>query len=202
MELFTVIEMTATITGLIQSGLVLFNKRSNWLFHLISNVCLVIFSFHTKLYADGAEAVIYATMAVIGWFTWAKSKDRPEIPTQWLTRNKQLIYLAVIAVLWGALYLGLSMTDDVNALCDSFTTASGLVATWLMTQRKVESWIVWFVNDCVYVYTYFTLETPAIGLMLMNFFWVFMAVGSFITWSKAAKQAKETDDKETRTSMA
>lgn len=181
------IEWIATVTGLIQGLLIMMNKKSNWIFHLISNVCLVIFSFYTKLYADGFETSLYVLLSIWGLIAWYKVTEKH---IGWCSGKERVVYSAMILALWAVIFLVLKQTDDVAPVLDSFTTASGLIATLMMANKRVESWIVWFINDIVYVYLYFTLETPAIGLTVLNLVWVFMAVGSFITWSKEAKKNK------------
>ena len=182
------IELIATVTGIIQGILIMLNKKSNWVFHLISNVCLVIFSFYTKLYADGFETSLYVLLSIWGLFAWYKVTEKH---IDWCSNKERICYTSMILVLWAVIYTVLSKTDDVSPVLDSFTTASGLIATLMMANKRVESWIIWFINDITYVYLYFTLETPALGLTVMNLFWVFMAIGSFITWSKEAKVYKE-----------
>lgn len=186
------IEWIATVTGLIQGLLIMMNKKSNWIFHLISNVCLVIFSFYTKLYADGFETSLYVLLSIWGLIAWYKVTDKH---IDWCSGNERVVYSAMILALWAVIFLVLKQTDDVSPVLDSFTTASGLTATLMMANKRVESWIVWFINDIVYVYLYFTLETPAIGLTVLNLVWVFMAVGSFITWRKEAKKSSENNVK-------
>lgn len=185
------VEMVATVTGLIQGVLIMMNKKSNWIFHLISNVCLVIFSFYTKLYADGFETALYVMLSLWGLVSWYKVKEKH---IEWCSNKERLIYFSLIMVLWAVLYSILIRTDDVQPVLDSFTTASGLTATLMMANKKVDSWIVWFINDITYVYVYFTLETPALGLTLMNLFWVFMAVGSLITWSKEVNKQRVKEE--------
>lgn len=182
------VELIATVTGIIQGILIMLNKKSNWVFHLISNICLVVFSFYTKLYADGFETSLYVILSVWGLISWYKVK---ETHIDWCSNKERITYIAMILGLWAIIYAALLQTDDVSPLLDSFTTGSGLIATLMMANKRVESWIVWFVNDIVYVYLYFTLDTPALGLTVLNLLWVFMAVGSFITWSKEAKKLKE-----------
>lgn len=185
------VEMVATVTGLIQGVLIMMNKKSNWIFHLISNVCLVIFSFYTKLYADGFETALYVMLSLWGLVSWYKVKEKH---IEWCSNKERYLYFSMIMVLWAVLYSILLMTDDVQPVLDSFTTASGLTATLMMANKKVDSWIVWFINDITYVYVYFTLEAPALGLTLMNLFWVFMAVGSLITWSKEVNKQRVKED--------
>ena len=44
------IEIGATILGLIQGILVMLNKRSNWIFYVLQMLLLIIFSIYNKLY--------------------------------------------------------------------------------------------------------------------------------------------------------
>ena len=59
-----------------------------------------------------------------------------------------------------------------------------------MVKKKLDTWIIWFVNDIAYVYEYFMLEETAYYLMSLNLIWTFMAVISYLNWSKIMKGAK------------
>ena len=59
------LEFVTTIFGLIQSVLIMFNKKENWIFYLLNIITLTIYSFIVKLYGDVLENSIYV---IIGLF--------------------------------------------------------------------------------------------------------------------------------------
>ena len=64
------LEITTSIFGLIQSILIMFNKKENWIFYILNIATLTIFSFTAKLYGDVLENTIYLTIGFFGLFTW------------------------------------------------------------------------------------------------------------------------------------
>lgn len=191
------IELIATGSGLIQSYLILRNKKSNWIFHMISNICLVIFSFQTHLYADGFESCVYTILSIIGLISWYNPKKK--LKTMYCKLGERISFISIILLLWLILFSILSKTNDANAILDSFTTSTGLVATYLMGKKKIDTWIIWFINDITYVVCYLSLDAPAYGLAVMNLFWIFMAVGSFISWNKIINNEKEDNKNKKQT---
>lgn len=173
------IEVGATILGLIQGILVMFNKRSNWIFYILQMIFLIIFSLVNHLYGDVVNNSIYLVMGVIGFILWNK-EDTSKI-TKTKTMEK-IIYITLIGVLTICVSTLLKNTDDPLPFLDAFTTVSSFVATYYMMKKKIDTWVIWFINDIFYSIEYFILPNQAFYLFLLNVIWTFMAVGSFINW--------------------
>jgi nicotinamide riboside transporter PnuC len=56
-----------------------------------------------------------------------------------------------------------------------------------MVRKKLDTWVIWFVNDILYVIQYSQLEREAYYLIFLNLVWTIMAIASFINWSKIMK---------------
>jgi nicotinamide mononucleotide transporter len=84
-------------------------------------------------------------------------------------------------------FLILRTTTDPLPFLDSFTTVSSLVATYYMMTKKIDTWILWFINDIFYAIEYYILPQQAFYLFLLNFVWTFMAIASYINWIKIMK---------------
>lgn len=181
------LEISATIFGLLQGVLVLLNKRSNWIFYVAQIICLLGFSYANKLYGDVLSNSIYLVLGIIGWILW-KNEDKALISI--CSNKERVIYASIIA--WGSIVLFtlLSQTQDPLPLIDSFTTVSSFVATYYMVRKKLDTWIIWFVNDICYVVQYSLLENQAVYLMSLNIVWTAMAVASFLNWLKIMKGYK------------
>lgn len=176
------IEITATILGLIQGILVMFNKRSNWIFYALQMIFMLIFSLYNKLYGDVINNTIYIIVGIIGFITWGKSGKDCKITECKL--NEKLIYTVIIVIGTITAKNILIATDDPLPYLDAFTTVSSFVATYYMMRHKLDTWIIWFINDIAYCIEYLLLPDQAIYLFILNLIWTGMAVGSFITWRK------------------
>ena len=137
------------------------------------------------LYGDVLNNSIYLVMGVIGFIMW-KNKDTSKITKTKL--NEKIIYITLIGVLTIAVSLLLKNTDDPLPLLDAFTTVSSFVATYYMMKKKIDTWVIWFINDIFYSIEYFILPNQAIYLFLLNVVWTFMAIGSYINWKKLMEE--------------
>ena len=182
------LELGATILGLIQGILVMFDKRSNWIFYILQMIFLIIFSSINHLYGDIVNNLIYLIMGVIGFIMWDKSKKTSKITKTGYT--EKIIYVFIIIISTIILGFVLKQTDDPLPILDAFTTTSSFVATYYMMKKKIDTWIIWFVNDIFYSIEYFVLPDQALYLFALNIIWTFMAVASYINWKKLMKEGK------------
>ena len=180
-----IFEIGATVFGLIQGVLVMLNKRSNWIFYILQMIFLIIFSTLNHLYGDIANNSIYLVMGVVGFILWNNNKESNKITKA--STKERIIYILLIVLGTIILSTVLKNTDDPLPLLDSFTTISSLIATYYMMKKKIDTWIIWFINDIFYAVEYFILPDQALYLFALNIIWTFMAVGSYINWNKIMK---------------
>lgn len=185
------LEMGATILGLMQGYLAMINKRSNWIFYIFQMLFLIAFSAMNHLYGDVVNNSIYLVMGVVGFILWNTNNDSSKITK--CTTKERIIYFMIILV--GTILVGnqLATTDDPLPWLDGFTTISSLVATYYMMKRKLDTWIIWFVNDIFYAIEYYLLPNQAFYLFLLNIVWTIMAVGSYYNWRKIMKEGDKDD---------
>lgn len=182
-----IFEIGATVLGLIQGVLVMFNKRSNWIFYILQMAFLIVFSILNHLYGDVVNNSIYLVMGVVGFILWNKS-DSSKITRASIV--EKIIYISIIALGTIGVAAILYNTDDPLPLLDAFTTVSSLVATYYMMRKKIDTWVIWFINDIFYAIEYFILPDQALYLFALNVIWTIMAVGSYINWRKLMKEGK------------
>ncbi len=180
-------EIGATIFGLIQGVLIMLNKRSNWIFYIVQIILLIFFSLFMNLYGDVVNNSIYLVLGVVGFILW-NVEDKKKITK--CSVKERIIYIILISIFTLIGYLILSKTDDPLPLLDSFTTLSSLVATYYMMTKKIDTWIIWFINDIFYALEYYILPNKAFYLFLLNVVWTIMAIGSYVSWSKIMKRER------------
>ncbi len=182
------LEITATIFGLLQGILVMLNKRSNWIAYIIQMLFLVAFSLTMNLYGDVINNSIFLVLGVIGFILWNKPNN---LKITKCSKKERVFYTTLIS--FGTIigFLILKNTNDPLPLIDSFTTISSFVATYLMMKKKIDTWIIWFINDIFYAIEYFILPEQAIYLFLLNIVWSFMAIASYINWHKLMRGEKQ-----------
>lgn len=182
-------EILATVFGLIQGVLIMQNRRSNWIFYILQISMLICFSAINHLYGDVTNNLIYLGFGICGAILWGREKNaRPITRCSTLGRIGYTMAIIVATLTVGAI---LRTTDDPLPLLDAFSTTSSFVATWYMVRRKLDAWIIWTINDIVYVVEYSLLPDTAYWLIGLNAIWTIMAILSYKNW----KQIMQKDAK-------
>lgn len=179
------LELGAAVFGLIQGVLVMLNKRSNWIAYSVQMLLMVFFSLSMNLYGDVLNSSIYLILGIVGFIIWNK-KDENDIKE--CSIKEKIVYCLIILVGTFIGFLILNKTDDPLPLLDAFTTVSSLIATYYMMNKKIDTWIIWLVNDIFYAIEYFILPDQALSLFALNIVWVFMAIMSGLNWRKIMKR--------------
>ena len=185
--MLTILEIGATLFGLVQGVLVMFNKRSNWIAYIVQMLLLVLFSLSINLYGDVINNGIYLIFGVIGFILWNKADNKKITKCSW---KERIVYTFIIIIGTTVGFSILRNTNDPLPLLDSFTTISSLVATYYMMTKKIDTWIIWFINDIFYAIEYYILPDQAFYLFLLNVIWTFMAIASYISWYKLMRGEK------------
>lgn len=177
-------EILATIAGLVQGVLAYLNKRSSWLVYALQALFLIIFSFQQHLFGDALQNVLFMAYCAYGFLMWGREKYS-KITV--LDRKWRVICIAAACVLSTAIWLFLRNTSDPLPLLDSATTATTIVASVLLLFRKLETWVVWLVNDILYMVQYWMLPDKAVYLFGLYVVWTVLAIISLINWNKIYK---------------
>ncbi len=185
MEFLQILEYSCTGLGLAQGVLIALNRRSNWIFYILQMLGMTIFSALNHLWGDTANSSIYLIIGIIGFIRWGVP-EKNRITS--CSATERSIYCVLIAL--GTLIVSgmLSRTNDPLPALDAFTTVSSFVATYYMMTKKLDAWIIWFINDIAYVVEYFLLPNQAISLAILNIIWTGLAVYSFINWHSIMKK--------------
>ena len=186
------LEIITSLFGLIQSILIMFNKKENWIFYLLNIITLTVFSFKAKLYGDVLENSIYLIIGFFGLFSWysnnISNKFIKNTKINWMNIKERIIYFILFIILSASIYIWLIHTNDPLSLLDAITTGLSFVATLTMAMKKVDSWIYWLVDDILMAITYFLLPDRAWYLMSLNIIWIFLAIGTIYIWNKKTKK--------------
>lgn len=182
------IEILAVIFGIAQSVLIMLNKRSNWIFYILQMIFLVIFSYNVHLYGNVILNIVYVMFGVVGYINW----KRDEGENISVFKKNEILFYSILSILLlfivGAYVFG--MPGEFKTF-DILTVWTSILATIAMVKHKIEAWILWFINDILYIITYFQLEDQPIYLIIMYIFWTIMSVLTFISWKKEYKKQEE-----------
>ncbi len=159
-------EVFGFVSGVLNVWLLARQKVWNWPVGLANNAAYLILFGRTGLYGDAGLQLLYITLGIYGWWSWARSS----------TGGTELRVARTAAATWRWLIpatamaaLGLSFflarfTDSTVPRWDAVTTALSLAATWGQCRKLVESWWIWILVDVIYIplYVYKGLALTAV----------------------------------------
>ncbi len=147
------IEVVGALTGIIAVWLT--TRRNIWCWPIgIVSVLLYVFVFYqARLYATMGLQVVFAGLAVYGWYAWAKGAgaDGPLRVSRASRRTLAVAFGAGLALTVG---LGTALgrqTDEALPFTDAAVTSVSLIAQWMQTRKLIENWWLWLAVDAVYV---------------------------------------------------
>lgn len=177
-------EVVGTVFGL--AGVWLATRQNVWTWPvgLVSVAAYTVFFYQIKLYADMGLQVFFAGAALYGWYEWLYGgKNKTELPVSALSGKGRLAALgtgALFTVLLGAYFR--NFTDASYPILDSGLAAFSLVGQFLLTRKKIENWILWFVADVVYVWLY--VQKEAYLTAFLYFVFLGLAIQGFVAWRR------------------
>ncbi|MCC6600196.1 MAG: nicotinamide mononucleotide transporter, partial [Crocinitomicaceae bacterium] len=127
-----------------------------------------------KLYADVFLQFFYILFAVYGWLTIGSEW----ISIEWgLSKHIPLIMAGLLFTVASGFFLK-KKTDAKLTYIDSFTTAFGIIGTWVMVNYVHENWLYFIVINLTSAYMY-TRRKMYLGALMFVFYFVMSLDGYF-----------------------
>lgn len=188
MDWSLILQIVGTTLGLIY--LWLEYKANIWVWVVSALMAITHGTLYLKsgIYADAAMQLYYLLAAIYGLVVWKRnSKDEKSgsikhTPVRWI-----LPLVAVYAVLHVVIYFVLTQFTDSNVpFLDSMSTALCVVATWMLSRKLVEQWLVWLVVDMISVGLYFYKDIPLTALLYTLY--CVLAVAGYMRWRRECRR--------------
>ena len=181
-------ECIAVCTGLASVWLARKNSILLYPTGLVSVTLYIFLCFQAKLYADMGVNVYYLVMSLYGWYNWKKIQREGAPTVSYAGRGT----LKILSIVWGISFLFICgflkyVTDTDVPAWDASSTSLAVVAMWLMTEKKIESWMFWILSDLIAIplYAYKGLLLSAVQYMIF----VSFAVVGLIHWIRLEKRS-------------
>ncbi|MEO5601141.1 MAG: nicotinamide riboside transporter PnuC [Cyclobacteriaceae bacterium] len=191
------IEFFGTIAGAI--AIWLSAKANVWSWPIgIFNVTLFFFLFYqVQLYPDMFLQVFFFATNLIGWWRWTHPKkmeadQRHELKVSYM-KKRQLVVIVLTGII-GTFIFG-SFAKNIHEIVpgvfpkpsafpflDSFVTVMSVITTFLMIQKKIESWIFWLIIDVIATYMYFVKGIKLVAIEYLAF--CFIAAFGLWNWTR------------------
>jgi len=190
------IELFGLIFGALAVWLLI--QQSIWTWPVgIAYILASLYIFYSaRLYADFALHIFFLIMSIYGWYYWLRGGERGESDLPVTNEDKRSL-LALLAICIVAIFISGSLfvtyTDADLPYWDNTTTYLSLLAMWLQSRKKLESWILWFVIDVLSVGIYFYKGIYFYSLLYLIY--LGMAIMGYLAWRKSLlnQDTKSTD---------
>jgi len=182
---FTPLETLAAVFGAVSVYLSVKENVWSWPTAIVNVTLYILVFWRAKLYADMALQVVYIGISVYGWHQWLHGgAGRTALPVTRLTKRvaAALVGIGAVSVLLLGTILG-RYTDAALPWLDSTTTATSLIAQWMMAKKILENWLVWVAVDVVYI-GMFLFKSLTLTAVLYAVFLVLSATG-YLQWKKS-----------------
>lgn len=189
------IEFFGTIAGAV--AIWLSAKANVWSWPIgIINVILFFFLFYqVQLYPDMFLQIFFFVTNLVGWWRWTHpgkmEEDRKHELRVSYMKPKQILMLSILGIA-GTFLFG-TFAENIHEIfpdvfprpsafpyLDSFVTVMSIITTFLMIQKKIESWIFWIIIDLIATYMYFVKGIKLVGIEYLAF--CFIAAFGLWNW--------------------
>jgi nicotinamide mononucleotide transporter len=182
------IELLGVVLSILYLWLSIRQNILLWPLGILSAFMYIIVFFQSKFYADMGLNVYYFFISIYGWIYWsaAKREKKSGLPVSNVGLIRGSILLMIILLLFLILgYVLDHFTDSPIPYWDALTTAGSIVATWMLTRKIIEHWIIWVFVDIISLglYVYRGLYPTAILFTL----YTIMAVIGYYSWKRSLK---------------
>jgi nicotinamide mononucleotide transporter len=197
------LEFFGTLAGLIAIALSADANVWSWPIGIINVVLFFFLFYQVQLYPDMFLQVFFFATNLMGWWRWTHPKkfeeDRKhELRVSYMQR-KQFILVFILGVT-GTFLFG-SLAENIHEIfpaifpkpsafpyLDSFVTVMSIITTFLMINKKIESWVLWILIDVIATYMYFVKGIKFVGLEYLLF--CFIAAFGLWNWIREYRSYK------------
>ncbi|MEO6584134.1 MAG: nicotinamide riboside transporter PnuC [Ferruginibacter sp.] len=188
------VEYIAVFAGIIS---VWFSSKENiWVYPtgLVNTIFYVYLSFKGQLFGEATVNLYYTIMSIYGWWLWTKkdSINKPVLQVTKSTKKEWWYQLAFFGLMYVIIFFALQVLKKEFApgaipWADALASASAFTGMWLMTRKKVESWLWWIITNIASIPLYFVkgyVFTSVYYLVLLV-----LAIFGLMAWNKKVNHA-------------
>ncbi len=196
--------------ALLYSLLAALEKPLCWLFAFISSILYFYICVENSLYLQALLQVFYVAMSVYGWWSWReqngnksesalrlgsgtdsekalrhaqgpKEKEKSGV-VRWSLRELSMYMFSglIVALITG--YLFANYTETHLPWLDASITVFSFLATWMMTRKILQNWLMWIFIDTATVYLYAKQSLSLSALLYIIY--TLIAIYGYLQWRK------------------
>ena len=192
------IEFISTFFGIVSIWLAAKQSIWSWSTGLISIISSLIIFYQVQLYSDMFLQVFFFITNIYGWIVWRKQfhEKKPVGTLSPKTRIILILFIIVSTFIFGMLMKNIHLLLPALFIhpasfpfIDTFIAMASIVATILLTRRKIDNWILWLFVDVICVFIYALKNIKFISLEYGVF--CLLACVALSSWIKSIKNYKK-----------
>ncbi|WP_439100299.1 nicotinamide riboside transporter PnuC [Congregibacter sp.] len=173
------LEAVAVVLGLGYLLLAIKEKRSCWIAGALASAIFMWIFWQAGLPMQALLQGFYIAMAGLGWWRWGKDSTTGTSAVErasWRYHAVTLLCLCLLTVI--TLLLRQTLTD-LQAVFDTASSWAGVLATWMVAQKKLEAWIYWIAIDALTAGLYLDA-----GLLASSALYMVYTALAYIGWKQ------------------
>ncbi len=172
-----ILEIIAFITTLLCVYLTVNEKILAWPLSIISSLLFLVIFYNSNLYGESFLQIIFIIQSIQGWINWGNKKEVLKIS---YLNKYTFIFECMLMLLMSYL-----LSSDIVRFFDILTAVVSLYATYYLTKKFIQTWILWIIVDLILVVllSYKGLYISASLYLVL----LIMATTGLITWYKTLK---------------
>ena len=194
------IEFFGTIAYLLSVWLVARKNLLTWPVGIFSVILYCLLFLQINLYADMIEQVYFLGMSLYGWWYWKQTLSKKDERSFAVSPQSTIAKCLAITVVGGVGFGFFLMNADSilpkifsepasYPMIDAITTVASFVAMWLLSKKRVESWIYWIVVDVVAIWLYFIKDVKFLSLLYVILLGI--AINGWLIWRRSNSEKSQ-----------
>ena len=125
-------------------------------------------------------------MSAYGWYYWLRGKNNYDSELPVSRESKKVLAYSIVICFFTVNFSGYlfsTYTDADLPYLDNTTSILSILAIWLQSRKKIESWILWLIIDMLSVGIYFYKELYFYSLLYSVY--IGMAFLGYVAWLKS-----------------
>lgn len=194
---FQTLEIVAVIFGVLSVWYAQKEDIKVFPFGIVNVLIFVCIFIATQLYANAGINVVYFITNVYGWYNWSRTnEDQESLQISRNTNKQNILWFLFALVLYGAIVwlLRAANQDDPTYLksilpwIDGMNSSFFLIATILMTMKKIENWWFWIAGNILSIPIFFSQGHYYVSLQYAIF--LVIAIMGLRGWNKTWTERK------------
>ncbi len=185
------LEFISTLAGLLAVWLNAREKIINWPIGLFNIAGAFVLFYQSQLYADMFLQIYFFVTGIYGWWLWSKRNkqtNEKEVVISFLTGKARsqwllamffatlfLVYIVAHLNIWLPKYFP---SPAAFPIADTLIWTMSMAGNFLLTEKKVEAWILWVIVDFVAPVLYFQKNLKFVSLEYI----IFLGISVYALW--------------------